>query len=141
MVGAETEPVVVVVVDDVVTTGATLAAHKRQCRSKRFRPGDILADKRRDEEIAQDVPGGAGRLIAVARIVGGYALSPTDQTFGVDGHQQAVALLLRPKAGDERADKPHANVIEINPFNIHNVRNPDESIDSSCVGCRVRPHG
>jgi hypothetical protein len=56
--------------------GQGMAAHEAEARTQLFGLFDVRAEEGGDEEVLEDVPGGSGRLVAVAGVVGGYALAP-----------------------------------------------------------------
>ena len=76
------------------------------------RPAHIFAQQHGAQEVGQDVPGRAGRLVGVAGIAVGDALAVSHQPLGVDEDQDALALGHAAEGGLERRDQGHSEVVE-----------------------------
>ena len=98
-----------------------MAAHALGAALEISRAGHILAQDRRRQEIAQDVPGRARRLVGVAGIAVGHALAVADQALGVYGEQDALALGDAAERGLERAAQRHPQVVQSDAVDDHGI--------------------
>ena len=85
------------------------------------------SERPRDEEVAEDVPRGLGRLVAVERGFAGRYLAPARQfvCFGAD--QDDPAFAGSAKACLKEVDQRQADFPELDAVNLHTVFRQDDS--------------
>ena len=76
----------------------------------------------RTDEVPQDVPGRARRLIAVPGISREATHSPTPvKPIALHGEKDAFPLHLPPEGGLERGNQRHSNVVQGDALDLHGV--------------------
>ena len=83
--------------------GHGVAAVSPRFPVKLFRPGEILGKQQRDQEIAQDQPGGRSRLVAIGGSCLGDHFSIPAQAFRMDLDDNELPAFLPAEAGLEEA--------------------------------------
>src|SRR5215469_18359235 len=81
--------------------------------------GDVLADHRRREMLAQRGPGASDPFARIVRIFTGDALPPAVHAFAVHGDEQDAAMVEAAEARLEKVDERHLNLAERDGFNFH----------------------
>ena len=85
------------------------------------RVGNLLSEDERRDKILQDVPGGAGRFVAVARIPVRDAFAVAGQAVRFEGHEDALAMGDAPEGSLEGRDERHAEVREGEGVEFHSL--------------------
>ena len=96
-----------------------MAANPFDARLEIRSVNDILPENERRDEILENMPGGPGRLIVIARVTGGDTFAITCQPIGLQGDKHALTIRLAPKGGFERRDERHGKMMESDGVDFH----------------------
>ena len=80
-----------------------------------------LAQRLRHEEIFQRMPDRRRGFVGIAKGRLGGTFAPTGETVGFDAHEDAVPIGLDAERGFKRRDQRHADVIEGDAIDGHDV--------------------